>query len=92
MKRQRGIGKVQKTGRGFELIEFSDYNNEPCSLQQSSAAIYVKPGTGAVWLGCKNNTQPHLGSTSSPRMHLHRNQVKQLVASLTRWLEKGSFK
>lgn len=92
MKRQRGIGKVQKTKRGFELIEFTDYNNEPCSLQQSSAAIYVKPGTGAVWLGCKNNTTEHFGRFASPRMHLHERQVRQLVASLTRWLEKGSFK
>jgi len=91
-KRERGIGEVFHTARGFELIEFVDMNNEACSLQQSSAAIYTQPGTGAIWLGCKKNHPPHLGHEMSPRMHLHRKQVKQLVASLTRWLEKGSFK
>ena len=84
---KKGIGRVTKTSRGFELIEFKDFNGEECSLQASSLAT-----TDAIWLGCDNNAKIHLGEQLSPRMHLDRKQVNRLVASLTRWLEKGSFK
>lgn len=45
------LGRVKKTGRGFQLIEFKDRSDVPCSLQQSSLAEYTKPGISAVWLG-----------------------------------------
>lgn len=45
------LGKVGKTMRGFELLEFSDHNGDKCELQASSLAIYEKPGTSAIWLG-----------------------------------------
>lgn len=46
-----GLGPVERTARGFELLEFKDRYGTPCSLQASSLAEYEKPGTSAVWLG-----------------------------------------
>lgn len=116
MKRAPGIGKVEKTSRGFEIIKFTDRGGDKCSLQQSSLADYVQPGISAVWLGVDDaNPQvmadkaASVGVTTaetcgwvpypipedvllSTRMHLDRKQVKKLIASLTRWLETGSFK
>lgn len=81
--------KVKKTSRGFELIEFVDLYDEPCSLQQSSLASMP-----AVWLGCDNNTKPdHVtGEVVSPRMHLNHGRVKALIRHLQSWLDTGSFK
>lgn len=45
------LGKVKKTSRGFEVVDFKDHYGTKCSLQQSSLASYEKPGTSAVWLG-----------------------------------------
>lgn len=33
------------------MVEFKDYNGNPCSLQASSLALYQQPGTSAVWIG-----------------------------------------
>lgn len=46
--------KTSKTSRGFELIEFKDCYDTPCSLQASSASMdddLDRPGTSAIWLG-----------------------------------------
>lgn len=51
------LGKVEKTGRGFEIVNFQDCYNTPCSLQASSLAEFEKPGTSAVWLGT-SDAQP----------------------------------
>lgn len=51
------LGKQKKSGRGFPLVEFKDYYDNPCSLQASSLAIYQQPGTSAVWLGV-DDAQP----------------------------------
>lgn len=84
--------KIKQTPRGFEFIEFTDIYGEPCSLQQSSLAKYTRPGSTAVWLGCdKNSRHPMTGEEMSPRMHLDRKLVRQLVTRLNRWLKKGSF-
>lgn len=80
------------TGRGFELIEFADRYGEPCSLQQSSLAEYVKPGTSAVWLGCERARCTPQGEPLSPRMHLDRKQVAALIAHLQRWLDADTFR
>lgn len=74
------LGDPTKTHRGFEVINFPDYNDEECSLQASSLAIYDKPGTSGVWLGTEDN-----------RMHLDRKRVAALIAHLQAWLETGSF-
>ena len=75
------LGAVQKTNRGFELIQFKDRYGTPCSIQQSSIADYEPPGSTAVWLG--------VGRT---RMHIDRELAKALVAVLEQWIEYGSFK
>jgi hypothetical protein len=92
-KRTKKLGKVARTSRGFEIIEFKDRYDEPCSLQMSSLADYAQPGISAVWLGCEKNSKPHhmTGESPSPRMHLDRKQVEALVGHLSRWLENGSF-
>lgn len=85
--------KVKKTARNFEIIEFKDIYDCDCSLQQSSLAKYQKPGSSAVWLGCmKNAVHPGTGEQMSPRMHLDRKLVRQLVTRLQHWLKNGSFK
>jgi hypothetical protein len=45
------LGEVGHDLRGFELIEFRDRYDVPCSLQMSSLADYEQPGISAVWLG-----------------------------------------
>ncbi len=50
-KRTKKLGKVGRTTRGFELIEFKDRYDAPCSLQMSSLAGHAQPGISAVWLG-----------------------------------------
>jgi hypothetical protein len=72
--------KIEKTERGFELIEFKDIYGSECSLQQSSIAIYEKPGTSAIWFGVENN-----------RMHIDFELLKKLLPYLQRWMKNGSF-
>lgn len=72
--------EVQKTQRGFEIIDFADLYGRSCSLQQSSAALNDIPGSGAIWLG----VDPH-------RMHLDQDMVCALIARLSKWLAEGSF-
>ena len=72
---------MKTTARGFELIEFLDCYDKPCSLQQSSLAIYATPGTSAIWLG-----------QGDYRMHLEEDQVEALITHLQRWLDDGSFR
>lgn len=87
------LGPVKHTARKFELIEFQDCYGESCSLQASSLAVFVKPGTTAIWLGCdRAKNHPATGEPLSPRMHLKRAQVSALVYHLEQWLETGSFK
>ena len=45
------IGKLGRTGRGFEMVEFADLYDAKCTLQASGFAIYDEPGVSAVWLG-----------------------------------------
>lgn len=112
------MNTVTKTQRGFELIEFKDCYDTPCSLQQSSVSYdddLDRPGTSAVWLGTDDampkvmwrdaaavgvETKATEGWVPYPipeqvslrtRMHLNREQVKELVAHLQAWLEEGSF-
>jgi hypothetical protein len=66
--------------RGFEVVEWLDYYNRPCSLQQSSIALFGKPVSGAIWFGIEPD-----------RMHLDTNRVIWLVSELTHWLIHGGF-
>ena len=79
------LGRVKRTLRGFEYIEFDDYNGKQCSLQESSESIGGRgPGTSAVWLGCDDE--------DSTRMHLNRKQVAALIEHLKSWLGRGTFR
>lgn len=51
------LGRVKRTQRGFEHIEFLDHYKKRCSVQQSSLAIYQQPGTSALWIG-PNDASP----------------------------------
>lgn len=83
---------IKKTARGFELIEFKDAYGFSASLQQSSAAENDNPGTSYVWLGCdENHFHEMTKEPLSPRMHLDKNHVTQLVSYLQNWLERGTF-
>jgi hypothetical protein len=97
------LGPVTRTNRGFEIVEFRDINEVPCSLQASSLAIYEQPGTSAVWLGCEDAAprvlmngawqavpMPH-GYSVNTRMHLSREQVAALILHLQAWLEHDTF-
>jgi len=77
---KKTLGRVKKTCRGFEYIEFKDYNGDACSLQQSSLAIYELPGSSAIWLGI-----------DSERMQLSREQVTALIKHLNSWLDNNTF-
>jgi len=74
------LGKIEKTGRGFQVIDFKDHTGEKCSLQQSSLADFEPPGTSAVWLGINDY-----------RMHLQLEQVKELIKHLQKWVKEGVF-
>jgi hypothetical protein len=98
------LGAVEPTSRGFERIDFKDHYGVECSLQASSIAIYDKPGTSALWLGC-NDANPRVlvpGQSWQPvkmpadyladtRMHLNREQVAALIAHLQSWLDTDSL-
>lgn len=66
---------INRTDRGLELVEFRDFYNHECSLQQSSLAT-----TQALWLG-----------KGDQRMHLSVDQVKSLIDHLKAWVDTGSF-
>lgn len=48
-------------------MNFKDHYGVPCSLQASSLAIYCKPGTSAVWLGC-DDAQPKIMASDAARL------------------------
>lgn len=79
--------KVERTGRGFEIIKFKDHYKENCSLQQSSLAIFEEPGTSAIWLGIDSVDVIN----DNKRMHLTHEQVLELLRHLNSWAETGSF-
>lgn len=62
-----GLGATERTSRGFEFVNFKDHYGVPCSLQASSLAIYCKPGTSAVWLGC-DDAQPKIMASDAARL------------------------
>lgn len=88
------LGPVEETGRRFQIIQFRDRYDTPCSLQQSSLADYNPPGSSAVWLGVDRQSEPHDGmfdAANQTRMHLDLKQVKALIAVLEQWVASGSF-
>lgn len=61
--------KRGKTNRGFGLVEFEDRYGVRCSLQQSSLADNMRPGTSAVWLGV-DDPQPQVMAVDAAKVGL----------------------
>ena len=80
--------KSKKTNRGFFLVDFYDFYEQPCSLQQSSIAT-----TECIWLGVHTkidlNTKQPIGENQ--RMHLSRKQVKKLLPYLKKFVKTGEL-
>lgn len=89
------------TERGFGKIEFKDLYGTECSLQNSSLAT-----DDAIWLGCDDTqlvvfedenmgkyietTLPKNWSVNT-RMHLNKQQVKELLPHLQKFVETGEL-
>ncbi|MCA3269227.1 MAG: hypothetical protein ACK5XX_05330 [Holosporales bacterium] len=69
---------IEKTERGFDIIEFLDRYGNGCSLQKSSLAT-----EDCIWLGV--DTEP------PARMHLTQGQVKALLPYLQRFVDTGEI-
>ncbi len=74
---------VTKTGRGFDLIEFKDYYEKPCYIQQSSCIDnsqegWDNPGSSFLWMGMDDHG-----------MHLSIDQVEEIITHLQKWAETG---
>lgn len=66
---------LQRTARGFEILEFIDDNGQVSSLQKSSAAT-----DDLIWLG-----------RTEARMHLTKAQVKRILPYLQQFVETGEL-
>ena len=75
--------RMKRTERGFDLIEFADYYESQCSLQESSLAT-----DDAIWLGVDRDFQ----GQHCTRMHLLRRQVKRLLPHLIQFVETGTIR
>ena len=95
--------KKQFTGRGFPFFRFTEDNGVKCSIQKSSAAEDDYIWLGADEIGLKHfkanegwkdvpltDTIPE-HYTANNRMHLTREQVKQLLPILTRFVKTGEI-
>lgn len=91
----------KKTERGFSYSEFKDSYGQKCVLQKSSSAIEDK-----IWFGISNpkltvfqdnkkgnyivSDMPDNFSVNS-KMHLTRDQVKNLLPYLQKFVETGEL-
>ncbi len=66
---KKRLGKVARTSRGFEIIQFKDLYDSECSLQMSSLAGNPNPGTTAVWLGV-DDAEPQILAQHALRLGL----------------------
>ena len=97
--------KKEKTCRGFALVEFDDYHGAKCSLQKSSLAekdaiwLGVDDADPKI-LACKVNGGIPNGWVKyeipedvllTTRMHLTREQVKDLLPHLKKFVETGEI-
>jgi len=89
------LGKVEPGPNNFPIIAFRDRDGVLCTLQMSSLIGRLPrsldlddldqvalnfPGTSFIWLGA-----------GLERMHLGREQVKELIQRLEEWLTTGKF-
>lgn len=92
--------KLEQTNRGFDILKFNDSYNVECSLQKSSSALEDK-----IWFGCNSpnikvfNKEKGLFESFqtdedllvTTRMHLTREQVKELLPYLQKFVETGEL-
>lgn len=80
----------KKTERGFERGEFKDLYEKECSIQESSLA-----DVAAIWLGVDKGIPVHLGGSGEAvhqRMHLTRNQAREIGEALLLFAEEGRIR
>jgi len=98
--------KREKTDRGFAIIKFKDRYDTPCHILESSLAdddciwfgcdepnprimaSVVVPG-GVGWVPYKFPLEEHV--LTDTRMHLSREQVKELLPILQKFVETGEI-
>ena len=95
------MSKIKHTQRGFAHMEFEDLYGEGCSIQKSSLAT-----DDAIWFGIDEpkltvfedeNMGKYIVSQMpkhfmvSSRMHLNRDQVKELLPILQHFVETGEL-
>lgn len=96
--------KETKTDRGFKLIEFKDFYENSCNIQESSLATEE-----AIWIGVEDANPKILASKNkedgtgwikypipaevqlTTRMHLTREQVKELLPILQKFVDTGEI-
>ena len=65
--KESGLGLETRTHRGFRMVEFKDHNEQACTVQASSLAVYEKPGTSAIWLGT-DDANPQVMAKDAARL------------------------
>ena len=82
--------QIEINEAGCDLLrgEFTDYDGESCSIQESSLA-----DQDGLWLGCNHNTKPHhvTGDELAPRMHLTKPMAQALIPLLMRFARFGTL-
>ena len=80
-------GSDRPLGAGFPRIEFQDFYDHHCAIDQSTICLLRQypdaidhPGSSALWLG-----------RDGVCMHLDRDGVRALATVLNRWLETGEI-
>lgn len=84
--------------RGFKVLEFKDWYDRSCSIQNSSSAEKE-----CIWLGISQANPKIMTSTGwvdypihddvfiPTRMHLTREQVKDLIPILQKFVDEGEI-
>jgi len=93
--------EIDTTQRGFGIYKFTDNYGEKCSIQKSSSAMEDR-----IWLGIDDPKltvfeNEDMGKylvvdmpknfSVSTRMHLNRNQVRELLPLLDNFVETGDL-
>ena len=97
--------EFKKTGRGFALYEFKDSYDKSCSLQESSSAeeekIWFGINDAEPKIMASKTFQGGTGWVPYPipedvllntRMHLTRDQVRELLPILINFVETGDIR
>lgn len=76
--------RIEKSGRGFKYVSFTDLYGSECSLQESSLAT-----DRAIWLGVDRPSPSYRMDKTAVRMHLNQEQVKDLLPLLQKFVKTG---